>query len=180
MRIIHQHDIFFLTAFVRTHILQARDKSYLTNIRSAHNELRTRCKHSWIYSQGTSSKFRWIRRYRRRRSSISNAVFLERQEAHIPGQTNGAHRVKEGGEMSQVQYLKKDSGECYYNEDLIYCPLEWQKKGLCETASGYGKKITTQYKIRHQNKMRRVYCHIFSNCGSLYVLIKGQRFYINI
>lgn len=82
--------------------------------------------------------------------------------------------------MNQVQYLKKENGDRYYEEDLILCPLEWQKKGLRETASGYGKKLTTQYKVRHQNKMRRVYCHIFSNVGSLYVIIKGHRFYINV
>ena len=55
--------------------------------------------------------------------------------------------------MNQVQYLKKENGDRYYEEDLILCPLEWQKKGLRETASGYGKKLTTQYKVRHQNKM---------------------------
>ena len=81
--------------------------------------------------------------------------------------------------MDQVQYLRKTNGECYTDCDLILSPLEWQKRGIRETVSGYGKKLTTQYKVNYQNKMRRVYCHIYSNCGSLYVLIKKQRYYIN-
>lgn len=80
--------------------------------------------------------------------------------------------------MHTVQYLTKEDGSRYYNEDLISCPLWWHEKGLMQTATGYGKKLTTPYKVLHQGKMRRVYCHIFSNCASLYVLIKGVRHYI--
>ena len=55
-------------------------------------------------------------------------------------------------------------------------PLWWHKKGLSFTASGYGKKIPTVYKVRLPGEKiwRRVYCCIFSNIGTNYVLKKGE------
>lgn len=61
--------------------------------------------------------------------------------------------------------------------------LWWQKKGLTYTATGYGKKIPTPYMIRYGYPSpiwRRVYCRIFSNSGTLYVVIKGQEVIVNI
>jgi len=54
-------------------------------------------------------------------------------------------------------------------------PLWWQLKGLQQTQSGYGSKISTQYKVKHEGRWKRVYCRIFSNSGTLYVLKKGER-----
>lgn len=52
---------------------------------------------------------------------------------------------------------------------------EWQTKGLSYTASGYGAKIPTRYMVHcADNRTRRVYCRIYSNSGSLYILHKGQ------
>ena len=59
-------------------------------------------------------------------------------------------------------------------------PLEWQKMGLNYTASGYGSKIPTQYKIFHAEKWRRVYCRIYSNIGSLYVMQGREKIIVNI
>lgn len=47
--------------------------------------------------------------------------------------------------------------------------LPWQKMGLQYTSTGYGKRIPTIYKVKHENKWRRVYCCIFSNAGTLYI-----------
>ena len=47
--------------------------------------------------------------------------------------------------------------------------LEWQKKGLSYTSTGYGRKIPTQYKVLHENKWKRVYCCIYSNSGTFYI-----------
>lgn len=47
--------------------------------------------------------------------------------------------------------------------------LPWQEKGLQYTASGYGRKIPTQYMVHLNGKWRRVYCAIFSNSGTLYI-----------
>jgi len=48
-------------------------------------------------------------------------------------------------------------------------PLWWQQKGLNYTASGYGRRIPTQYVVRVENRWRRVYCCIYSNAGTCYI-----------
>ena len=48
-------------------------------------------------------------------------------------------------------------------------PLPWQKLGLSYTATGYGRRIPTQHKVKFNGKWRRVYCCIFSNIGTLYI-----------
>ena len=58
-------------------------------------------------------------------------------------------------------------------------PLWWQLKGLLYTATGYGDKIPTEYMVKHNNRLKRVYIHIFSNCGSLYIFSKGERIAID-
>ena len=45
--------------------------------------------------------------------------------------------------------------------------------------TGYGDKIPTQYMVFVENKWRRVYCRVYSNSGTLYVLIKGERVIID-
>ena len=55
-------------------------------------------------------------------------------------------------------------------EDFIYTPLWWHTKGLQQTASGYGAKLVTPYKVLYDGKLRRVYRMCFSNIGSLYVM----------
>lgn len=50
--------------------------------------------------------------------------------------------------------------------------LPWQKAGLSYTASGYGAKIPTQYRVRWLGRWRRVYCRIYSNSGTLYIATK--------
>ena len=52
--------------------------------------------------------------------------------------------------------------------------LWWMKRNLQYTATGYGKKIPTQYMVKHNNKWKRVYCSIFSNNGTYYIMNKGE------
>ena len=59
--------------------------------------------------------------------------------------------------------------KCNTKIDLLW----WMKQGLSYTASGYGKKIPTQYKINLDGRWLRVYCCTFSNSGSLYV-VRGK------
>ena len=66
----------------------------------------------------------------------------------------------------------------YITGVLIDAPLSWQKLGIQETASGYGKKLTTSYKIAHNGRLYRVYASCYGNAGSLYILAKGQRIYL--
>lgn len=47
--------------------------------------------------------------------------------------------------------------------------LWWQEKGLQQTATGYGRKLTTPYMVQWEGRWRRVYCCQFSNAGTLYI-----------
>ena len=59
--------------------------------------------------------------------------------------------------------------------ETIERPMWWQLRGLMYTATGYGSKIPTQYMVKHNNRLKRVYCRIFSNSGTLYILSGKQR-----
>lgn len=67
----------------------------------------------------------------------------------------------------------------YYTKDeLIYFPLWWQEKGLQYTASGYGSKIPTPYKISWFGREYRVYCTIFGNSGTSWFKVLGKKIYV--
>jgi hypothetical protein len=44
---------------------------------------------------------------------------------------------------------------------------------------GYGSKQATDYKVRAGGRDYRVYCICWSNSGSLYIISKGERLYLN-
>jgi len=59
--------------------------------------------------------------------------------------------------------------------------LPWQKMGLSYTATGYGSKIPTRYMVRTiDQKWRRVYCAIFSNVGTCYVMHGKQKTIVEV
>ena len=60
-------------------------------------------------------------------------------------------------------------------KDLVESPLAWQKLGLQQTASGYGMKLTSRYKINFNGKLRRLYVTQISNAGSLWFMLNGNR-----
>jgi hypothetical protein len=49
-----------------------------------------------------------------------------------------------------------------------------------QRADGYGRKISTDYMLRFEGekRWRRVYCVQFSNCGTCYVVVQGERLYL--
>lgn len=58
--------------------------------------------------------------------------------------------------------------------------LPWQRRGLRQTSSGYGKKLTTAYQVKVNKRWYRVYCCIFSNSGTLYICSKGKEIIVEI
>ena len=66
------------------------------------------------------------------------------------------------------------------NTTLIDAPLAWQARGLQETATGYGSKLTTRYKVEHNGKLYRVYASCYGNCSSLFIMEHGKRIYLNV
>lgn len=61
---------------------------------------------------------------------------------------------------------------------LVPSPLAWQLKGLQQTATGYGSKLTTIYKTAHNGRMYRVYAVCWSNASTLYILPGGRPLYL--
>lgn len=48
------------------------------------------------------------------------------------------------------------------------------------SVSGYGSKIPTSHMIKYNGTWRRVYCTIYSNVGTCYANIKGERVIVDI
>jgi len=59
-------------------------------------------------------------------------------------------------------------------QDVKRKPLWYHTRGLMQTATGYGPKIVTEYMLRVSNRWHRVYCSIYSNSGTLYILKGGD------
>ncbi len=54
-------------------------------------------------------------------------------------------------------------------------PLYCHKHGLQQTATGYGRRLATEYQIQlHDKRWRRVYVCQISNAGTAYVLVTGD------
>ncbi|WYW04252.1 hypothetical protein Kompost2_00002 [Pseudomonas phage vB_PpuP-Kompost-2] len=53
--------------------------------------------------------------------------------------------------------------------------MRHHRLGLSWTASGYGSKIPTEHMVQYDGRWRRVYCAIYSNCGTCYILIDGNK-----
>ena len=58
--------------------------------------------------------------------------------------------------------------------------LPWQRAGLTYTATGYGDKIPTRYKVWAGHVWQRVYCCIYSNIGTCYIIRKGERTVVSV
>ena len=65
-------------------------------------------------------------------------------------------------------------------KDLIHDPLWYHKRRLMQTRSGYGSKLTTEYKIRYNNRLHRIYVCIHSNSGVSYIISKGEHIIVEV
>ena len=74
----------------------------------------------------------------------------------------------------RTEIIKDESGQ-YVEREFVEALLPWQKQGLQQTATGYGARLNTGFKVMYAGKMRRVYCICYSNAGSMYVMVKGKR-----
>ena len=60
---------------------------------------------------------------------------------------------------------------CEIKTDL----LEWQRLGLRYTASGYGPMFPTARKVWYHGKWRRIYCSIWGNSGTYWIIVDGDK-----
>lgn len=78
-------------------------------------------------------------------------------------------------------YLKTPGSKGFESTIPFDCkvsPLWWQDQGLMETATGYGRQLTTRYMVKIRNRWRRVYCCQMSNAGTFYIGKPGEWEYI--
>lgn len=70
-----------------------------------------------------------------------------------------------GGPFTDEQPSTRLTIHTEFKKELLW----WQGKGLMYTSTGYGKRIPTEYKVKHENRWKRVYCCIYSNSGVCYI-----------
>jgi len=63
--------------------------------------------------------------------------------------------------------------------DLVDSPLDWMKRGLQETSSGYGGKLTSAYKVSFCGKLYRLYSTCYSNLASHWFTVKGEKIFVD-
>jgi hypothetical protein len=56
--------------------------------------------------------------------------------------------------------------------------LWWQKRGLSQTSTGYGSKLTSTKMVRYNDRWYRVYVMCYSNNGSAYIITKGNMLFL--
>ena len=68
-----------------------------------------------------------------------------------------------------------------WNTPRYSVPVKRRANGMLpgQNDEGYGDKITTDTKVLVNGKLYRVYCTHHANCGSLWVIIDGVRFYLH-
>lgn len=79
--------------------------------------------------------------------------------------------------MNRIELVRNETGALEERE-LVYRPTSWQREGLQETASGYGRRLNSGYMIQYAGKLRRVYITCYSNASSLFVLVAGEARYL--
>lgn len=79
--------------------------------------------------------------------------------------------------MELVERINSQTGKPYKvlivdRSELIEQPLWFHKKNLMQTSTGYGKNLKSEYMLRYNNKLHRVYYCCFSNSGTFYIKTK--------
>lgn len=70
----------------------------------------------------------------------------------------------------------------YLDTDLLESAKRTELPKTRQTATGYGSMIPTQYMVRvcgTPRRWQRIYCMIFSNSGSLYIIRHGRRCFLD-
>ena len=68
-------------------------------------------------------------------------------------------------------------------KEIQYIPAAWSvhqttTSPVCYSRTGYGSKLPTGYMVNDGTRNRRVYAICYSNAASFYVLVKGDKLFI--
>ena len=66
-----------------------------------------------------------------------------------------------------------------HRQDLVHKPLPWQLACRTQTASGYGKKLTSEWVISFNKRLYRVYATCYSNAASHWFRTKGRTVFVS-
>ncbi len=81
---------------------------------------------------------------------------------------------------SDVQPSDSWDGRISCTREMLFdCPLWHHNRGLMQTASGFGRKLSTPYCLHFNGKLHRVYCCIFSNIGTCYIVSKKRKIIVD-
>jgi len=64
--------------------------------------------------------------------------------------------------------------------DLISKPLWFHKRNLMQTRSGFGRNLKTEWMIKYNNRLYRIYQCCISNSGTNYIKTKAGDIIIEI
>jgi len=64
--------------------------------------------------------------------------------------------------------------------EVVNAPLWWHKQGLQQTASGYGSKLTSRFKVPYNGRLYRVYYICYSNLATYYIVSNGNKIIIRV
>lgn len=56
---------------------------------------------------------------------------------------------------------------------------DWMKRGLQQTATGYGRKLNTGRKIAYNGREYRLYATCYSNNASVWFTVQGKKIYVS-
>ena len=62
----------------------------------------------------------------------------------------------------------------------VYAPLWYHNTGRSQTATGYGSKLTTPWKVWFNGRFYRVYCTQWSNLGTCWIESRGTRYIVRL
>lgn len=84
-------------------------------------------------------------------------------------------------QFTETDVVKTGEFERIYADrsELVVDQPEWMKRGLQETASGYGKRLNSGLKISFNGKLYRIYVTIFSNAGTSWFKVKGRKIIVS-
>src|SRR4051812_22891489 len=74
--------------------------------------------------------------------------------------------------------MAKSTALDYLKEDAVQAVRTTPAPDYGRTQSGYGSKIPTRRELQIKNRWHRVYTIQYSNAGSAFVVVKGQRIYL--
>lgn len=75
---------------------------------------------------------------------------------------------------AELQIWNKGAQGDYISCQVKESPLAWQERGMQETASGYGLKLTSRFLVLFKGKWRRVYICQMGNAGTAYIGKPGK------